>query len=129
MRFRVHHVTTYRYSQPVRLGPHWLRPRSDGGVALGAFELEIQPPPVGRSDSLDVEGNLVTRVWFAGETTHFSVSSRFDAHTLLADPCDYLSEPAPWEQVYAPAPAARLAPWIAQDAGTPAPTPPHSCIG
>jgi transglutaminase-like putative cysteine protease len=117
MRFRVHHVTTYTYSHPVRLGPHWLRlrPRCDGTSELLDFGLEVDPLPAGRSDCLDSEGNLATRVWFEGTTTRLNVTSRFEAHTRRADPCDFLPEPMPWTGVYAPLLHNRLAPWMAQD--------------
>ena len=117
MRFRVRHVTTYTYSQPVRLGLHWLRlrPRYDGTVELLHFGLEIHPQPVGRSDSLDMEGNLATCIWFAGEAIRLTVASRFEVRTLHADPYDYLPEPASWDALHCPALQQRLAPWIAQD--------------
>ncbi|WP_165873468.1 transglutaminase family protein [Parasulfuritortus cantonensis] len=114
MYFQVSHVTTYRYSRPVRLGPHWLRlrPRCDGGTELLRHELDIEPMPAGRSDVLDADGNLATRVWFLGETEKFTVRSRFEARTRLIDPYDYLAEAMPWGALYAPALARRLAPWI-----------------
>ncbi len=117
MRFRVSHVTTYTYSQPVRLGAHWLRlrPRCDGAAELLQFGLEIHPPPAGRSDSLDVEGNLASCVWFIGETSRLIVASRFEVRTHRADPYDFLIEPAPWDELYAPVLQHRLVPWIAQD--------------
>lgn len=114
MLFRVHHVTTYRYSRPVRLGPHWLRlrPRCDGGTKLLSHELDIQPPPAGRSDFLDAEGNLATRVWFLGEAEQLTIASRFEVRTLRTDPYDYLAEPASWEALYDPSLQDRLSPWL-----------------
>lgn len=115
MQFRVRHVTTYRYSRPVRLGPHWLRlrPRCDGGTELLHHELDIRPTPAGRSDILDAEGNLSTRVWFLGETEQLTLTSRFEARTSRADPYDYLTEPMPWDALYAADLHPRLAPWMA----------------
>lgn len=122
MLFRVRHVTTYRYSQPVRLGPHWLRlgPRHDGGTEPVSHDLDIQPPPAGRSQVLDVEGNLATRVWFLGETDRLTVTSRFEARTLRRDPYDYLAEPMPWDALYAPHLQSRLAAWITDEPVAPA---------
>jgi transglutaminase-like putative cysteine protease len=121
MRFQVHHVTTYRYSRPVRLGPHWLRlcPRCDGGTELLRHELDIQPLPAGRSDAVDTEGNLVTRVWFMGEAACLTIASRFEVRTLRTDPYDYLAEPMPWDALYAPGLQRRLTPWINQETVAP----------
>jgi transglutaminase-like putative cysteine protease len=115
MHIRVSHASTYTYSRPVRLAPHWLRlrPRCDGGAELLDFTLEIDPQPAGRSDCLDAEGNLVTRVWFRGEAARLVVTSSFEVDTRRADPYDYLPDPAPWDGLYAPDLEPRLAPWTA----------------
>jgi len=116
MLFRVCHVTTYRYSQPVRLAPHWLRlrPRCDGMVQLLNHEIDILPLPAGRGEAFDAEGNLATRIWFMGETEQLTVASRFEARTLRSDPYDYLAEDMPWDHVYTPELQRRLAPWVDQ---------------
>ena len=81
MRFDIRHHTRYTYSIPVLLGPQTvrLRPRPDGGVRELAWDLKLDPEPQSRSDQLDAEGNLVTRLWFAGETRHLDI----DVHLLV----------------------------------------------
>lgn len=122
MRFQVRHATTYRYSRPVRLAPHWLRlrPRCDGATELLRHEIDIQPAPVGRSSVLDADGNLALRVWFLGETERLAISSQFEARSLRTDAYDYLAEAMPWERLYAPEVRQGLTPWIVQAPVAPA---------
>lgn len=122
MRFRVRHLTTYTYSAPVRLGPHWLRlrPRRDDDGELSRFALAIEPLPAGRSEALDADGNLITRVWFAGETVRLTVRSEFEVRTARDHAHDFPAESMPWPEPYAPALARRLAPWLAHEAAAPA---------
>src|SRR5688572_2874105 len=64
---RVHHVTTYRYRQPVALGEHrlMLRPRDSWDQRLIEATLEISPKPTSIRWVHDVFGNCVTVVEFA----------------------------------------------------------------
>jgi transglutaminase-like putative cysteine protease len=113
MRFTVQHTTTYRYTHAVRLAPHLirLRPRADAGVRLDAFTLDIAPIPVGRTELLDHEGNVVTQAWFEGETTQLVVTSRVTLETLRRNAFDWLASGA--EAPLYPAPLAqRLAPYL-----------------
>ncbi|RBO51171.1 transglutaminase family protein [Rhodovulum sp. BSW8] len=82
MRFEVLHRTVYRYSGPVRLGPHLLRltPRP-GRVAELCQSLAVTPLPVARRDETDAHGNRVTRLDFAGETPALIFESRFTLRT------------------------------------------------
>jgi transglutaminase-like putative cysteine protease len=87
VRFSVCHETHYRYSAPVRLGPHVLRftPRADGVRMLSA-SLAVDPAPAERDDATDRFGNRVTHARFAGVAGQLRIASRFDAEVL---------EPAP----------------------------------
>lgn len=97
MRLDVEHLTTYRYSEPVALGPHAvrLRPRPDGSFRELEFTLTVDPAPALRSERLDAAGNLVTRLWFEGETRLLRLHSRFsvqsqkpEAFGLILDTAD-----------------------------------------
>ena len=92
MRISVTHTSTYLYGDPVQLEPHVvrLRPRSDGAQRLCRFELSIDPPPAGRTECLDQDGNVVTQAWFEGTTERFSVSSCFEVELLRENPYDFL---------------------------------------
>ena len=101
MRFRVKHLTTYHYSDPVALSHHaaHLRPRSDTGQRCHSVDIQIKPfPAVLRDDGTDYFGN---------PTTFFTIQ---DPHTTLEVEASFTVEtkPAPilpqdgggaWDQV------------------------------
>lgn len=62
---RIHHRTTYRYHQPVRLGPHrlMLRPRESRDVRLVSSNITVTPDAT-VSWALDVFGNAVATATF-----------------------------------------------------------------
>lgn len=91
MRFSVRHETLYRYTMPVRLGPHMLRlnPRADSARMLSG-SLAVVPAPAARHDATDRFGNSITHVSFEGISDLLRIESRFDvdipAPVPLRDP-------------------------------------------
>ena len=85
MRIDVEHLTTYSYSDPVTLAPQTvrLRPRPDGSFRELSYRLLVDPAPALRTEMLDAAGNLVTRLWFEGETRELRIVSRFTVQTLI----------------------------------------------
>jgi transglutaminase-like putative cysteine protease len=77
----VRHVTTYRYSQPVRLGEHRMmfRPRESHDLRLVKTQLDISPRPAHLRWLHDVFDNSVAIATF-GETT---LELRFDSTVTL----------------------------------------------
>lgn len=77
----VHHVTTYRYRQPVAFGEHrmMLRPREGHDQRLLRTELEITPKPTELRWLHDVFGNSVAVARFAGRAREL----RFDSLVQL----------------------------------------------
>jgi transglutaminase-like putative cysteine protease len=116
MHFNVNHSTTYRYSEPVVLEPHVfrMRPRADGTQRLIAYQLQIDPPPAGRSECLDGEGNSVLQTWFNTPIDTLQLSSQFSVETLRENPFDFLLPP-PAELRLTPATA--VSPQLADFAG------------
>lgn len=95
MRFRVRHVTRYDYERSERLGVTTvrLRPRSDAGQRLLAFDLACDPAPLGRSEAIDAEGNQTTRLWFDAPAAHLLIATEFQAETLRDNPYDWVLDP------------------------------------
>ena len=96
MFFEIAHATTYTFSRPVFLEPHTvrLRPRCDGSQRLIRVDLQIEPPPAGLSEYLDVEGNCGVHTWFDGSTESLRVMTRCTVETLRENPFDYLVHPS-----------------------------------
>ncbi len=117
MRIEVEHETTYEYSEPVRLGPQTvrLRPRPGGPLREIGYRLEVAPAPSVRLECLDVAGNRVVRLQFAGETRHLRIGARLEVDT--GAPSDYVpvleAQHARLPAIYASAEAAALAPYLA----------------
>lgn len=96
MRYQLSHTTTYTYSQSVILQPHLLRlrPRCDGDQTLEQFQVQVIPPPVGKTQILDPEGNAIARYWWAEHPTQqlsFQVQAQVVTHCI--NPFNFLLEP------------------------------------
>ncbi len=72
----IHHTTTYRYRQPVSLGPHrlMLRPRESRDLRLIAFDVTVTPAAV-VSWAHDVFGTAVATASFQTMTDTLVISS------------------------------------------------------
>lgn len=88
MRFRIHHVTRYTYSQPVFLEPHFvrLRPRCDASQHVFDYRLEVTPNPAGASAGLDVENNVFSLLWFDSLYDHLEINVTAEVQTLRTNP-------------------------------------------
>jgi transglutaminase-like putative cysteine protease len=95
LQFTIQHKTSYRYSQPVTLGPHLLRfhPRDDGAQAVRNFQLKVTPTPQGSNDHIDLEGNRVTQMWFSGATQQLDIEVSMQVDTLRNNPFDFVLTP------------------------------------
>ena len=96
MRIAVTHSTSYRYEEPVYLGPHLIRlyPREDGSQRVLQQQLSVLPAPVGMARQLDQDGSLALQVWFDRPASELSVMSSFMVETLRRNPFDFLLPPA-----------------------------------
>jgi transglutaminase-like putative cysteine protease len=94
--YQISHNTTYTYDRPVTLSPHVirLRPRSDIAQKLHQFSLTVSPIPQRISESVDLDGNSITKVWFPeAETTRLSLQTLAQVETYCTNPFNYLLEP------------------------------------
>jgi len=73
---RIHHKTTYRYHEPVRLGPHrlMLRPRESRELRLISSFITVTPDAV-VTWAHDVSGNAVATATFQTLTDHLVIDS------------------------------------------------------
>ena len=116
MRYRVNHVTTYRYARPVDLGRHMLHltPRALAWQRVVSCRLTANPPPTRRDDGLDHFGNVVT--WMALEMPHDRFVLDLESVVEVACPPPPLAATTwPWEQVVGAAHAGGMAGWEAAE--------------
>lgn len=92
MHLEIEHKLRYRYEPAAFIEPMTLRlrPRSDGAQHLTAFELTLDPAPIGRTEALDQHGNVATWAWFEGQHEQLHITARSRVETLLKNPFDYV---------------------------------------
>ena len=90
-RLTVHHVTTYRYRQPVAFGEHrmMLRPREGHDQRLLSAELLITPPPSQLRWVHDVFGNSVAVAQFDRRSRELSFDSMVTLDHLPAHALEF----------------------------------------
>lgn len=83
MLFEVEHITTYRYSVPVRLGEHWLRfcPIASPTQEVLDCHFDLTPAPVDMQQTQDNWGNTICCCRFIGETDSLTINARIGART------------------------------------------------
>jgi transglutaminase-like putative cysteine protease len=94
--FQIEHSIEYTYSQPVIFAPHQLRlrPRSNVHQSVLAFDLAIFPTPQQIAESVDLDGNNSTLVWFEHDlTSKLQITTKTTVATSLTNPFNYLIEP------------------------------------
>lgn len=76
MQLNIHHATTYRYREPINLGPHrlMLRPRESRDLRLIAYELHTTPD-ASVTWAQDVFGNAVATAMFLRPADELSIRS------------------------------------------------------
>ena len=85
MRFRIRHVSSYRYERPVRLGPHVLRLQPHGaGVTLDDFRLSLYPAPLSLEPGVDEAGNPTHTATFEGDAAEFRIGIQAEGETSEA---------------------------------------------
>ncbi len=92
MFFQIKHQLRYQYSKPVYLEPMTvrLRPRSDCWQKLHQFKMEFDPYPQGISESVDLDGNSSSYLWFSEHCTSLKITTTSWVETLRDNPFDYI---------------------------------------
>lgn len=92
MIFKISHITRYKYNKQVFLEPHTLRlrPRNDCSQKLHKFAIKVEPPQVGKSDCVDLEGNDTISLWFEGLHNELTIFTSSVVETLRKNPFDFI---------------------------------------
>ncbi len=101
MKFRVRHLTSYHYGEPVPLSHHaaHLRPRGDTGQRHHSVDVKITPfPAVLRDDATDYFGNPTTFFTIQDPHTTLELESTFEVETHPA-PVPPADGGTAWESV------------------------------
>jgi len=92
-RLRIHHLTHYRYAEPVTLLPHvlHLRPRDGHDIRVVTSKLDISPE-FRISWKRDVYGNSVAVVTFLQAANELSIASEVVVENYEEQPLDFVLE-------------------------------------
>jgi transglutaminase-like putative cysteine protease len=115
VKYRVHHVTTYEYGEPVDLAAHMLHllPRVLPGQSVAAACLAVAPQASRVREGEDYFGNRVAWVFLELPHDRFEITVQAQVSVGFASPPP-AAETLPWEQVAAAA-AGGAAAWQAAE--------------
>ncbi|MFD2036193.1 transglutaminase domain-containing protein [Belliella marina] len=92
MILQVDHVSKYSYDQKVILNPHDLLiiPLQRSYIKILGFGLEINPPPLGRNERINADGNPYYQIWFDGFTDKLFVHSNLKIEISPYNPYGFI---------------------------------------
>jgi transglutaminase-like putative cysteine protease len=96
MRYKIVHIIGYDYDRPVMFDSHVvrLRPRSDVTQMLHQFALTVSPDPTQLVETVDLDGNTTTHLWFPPQKARASLEFQAisEVETFRTNPFDFLLE-------------------------------------
>jgi transglutaminase-like putative cysteine protease len=108
MIYRVRHVTTYTYDDPVAISHHIVRltPRSSHRQTCRDSKIAITPEPAGRNRHVDYFGNATVAFTLVEPHERLIVEATSEMDVNILPPTDFANSP-PWETVRDLLPVAR----------------------
>ena len=101
MKYKIKHLTNYKYSKKVFFEPLTLRfkPKNNNHQKVERFNLTIKPKPSGLTESTDLEDNEIATIWFDGTHDELIINSSSIVEPLNKNPFNFIFTDSSFEKL------------------------------